>query len=158
MDTGVQDVSGYDNPPKRDTLIESRLAEGSSLSGEQTKDLRAPMSPKDRVRQHRAQLHEQRRRRLEVCISTPLIEQMSRIARGYRVPLWAAIQKALEVYVEDYRELAAESRRLNDEGTRLRGQADSPEWRRQAEEYNRKLAGYRGRCARFQRSVRREYR
>jgi len=68
------------------------------------------MSPKDRVRKYRAELHEQQRRRLEVCISTPLIEQMSRIARGYRVPLWAAIQKALEVYVEDYRELAAESR------------------------------------------------
>ena len=72
-------------------------------------------------------------------------------------PLWAAVQKALEVYVEDYRELEAERRRLIDESTCLRGQPDSPERRRQVAEYNRKLGDFRERLARFQRSVRREY-
>jgi hypothetical protein len=150
MDMCERDVSGYDHLTKPEPVSESRLAERGGFPGEQTSDGRKGITPQDRVRKHRAKLQGQQRRRLEVWISTPLIETMSRIATGHQVPLWAAVQKALEVYVQEYRELAAESRRLIEECTRLQKQADSPERRRQIEEYNRKLADWRERFARFQ--------
>lgn len=134
---------------KPESVSESPLAEGFSFPDGQTSDVREAMSPKDRVRKYRDKLLTEQRRRLEVWISTSLIERVSRIARGHDVPLWAAIQKALEVYVEEFRELAAESRCFREECTRLRGQADSPEWRRQAEEYNRKRALFNERLAKL---------
>jgi len=130
-------------------VSESPLVEGFSFPDGQTSVVRETMSPKDRIRKHRTKLHEQDRRRLEVCINGPLIERVSQIAKANHEPLWSAVQKALEAYVEEYRELEAERRRLIDESTRLRGQPDSPERRCQAEEYNRKLAGYKERLARF---------
>ena len=130
-------------------VSESPLAEGFSFPDGQTTDVRETMSPKDRVRKYRAKLHEQQRRRLEVCISGPLIERVSQIARSNHEPLWFTVAKALEAYVDEFCELEAERRRLIDESTRLRGQPDSPERRCQTEEYNRKLAVYKERLARF---------
>src|SRR5262245_40837748 len=92
----------------------------------------------------------QQRRRLEVWISTPLIEKVCQIARFNHEPLWSTVQKALQAHVEEHRELAAESQRLIDESARLREQPDSPERRRQVDEYNRKLAVYKERLAKFQ--------
>src|SRR5262249_41397132 len=124
-------------------VSESPLPKGFSSPNGQTGDVSETMSPKERVRKYRAKLHEQRRRRLEVCISSPLIERLSQIARANHEPQWSAVQKALEAYVEEYHELETERRRLIDESTRLRGQPNSPERRCQVQEYNRKLAGYR---------------
>src|SRR5215472_1245160 len=104
---------------KPESVSESPLAEEFSFPDGQTSDVREAMSPKDRVRKYRDKLLTEQRRRLEVWISTSLIERVSRIAGGHDVPLWAAIQKALEVYVEEFRELAAESRRFREECTRL---------------------------------------
>ena len=154
MDTSEQDVSGYDNLPKPDTLIECRMADGRSVSGEQTSNVRASLSPKDRVRKHRAKLQNQERRRFEVCINASLIEQVAQIARYNHEPLWSAVEKALEAHVKEYRELAAESRRLKGECTRLRGQPDSREWRRQVAEHNRKLVVFTERLVSFQKSHR----
>jgi hypothetical protein len=56
----------------------------------------------DRVRKHRAKLHGQHRRRLEVCIGVTVIENIRRIARYKRQPPWAVIQQALEAYVTTY--------------------------------------------------------
>lgn len=131
VETGECDVSGYDLPNERRS------------------DNRAAMSPKDRVRKHRAKLHTQQRRRLEVSISMPLIEKISRIAGDYGVPLWSVVQKALEVSVVDYRELAAKGRLLDEERARLLRRAYSAEWQRQADDYNRKLAVFKERFARF---------
>lgn len=131
MDTCEKDVSGYD-----------------PLS------VREAMSPKDSVRKHRAKLHEQQRRRLEVWISTPLIEKVSQIARSNHEPLWSTVEKALEAHVEEHRKLVAESRRLNDECTRLRGQPYSPEWRRHAAEYKRDCVVFKERLAAFQQPLR----
>src|SRR5215469_227659 len=128
----------------------SPLAEGFSSPNGQTSAVREAMSPRERVRQHRTKLHEEQRRRLEVWISTPLIEKVSQIARANHEPLWSAVQKALEAHVELHRELAAESRRLIEESTYLREQLDSPERRRQVNEYNRKLGDFRERLAKFQ--------
>ena len=130
-ETGGCNVSGYDLPDER------------------TSDKPAAMRPKDRVRKYRSKLHEQQRRRLEACIDTSLIEETGQIARSNHEPLWSTLAKALEAYVDEYRALEAERPRLTDESTRLRGQPDSPEWRRQVEEYNRELAVYRKRLARF---------
>jgi len=149
MDMCEKDVSGYEHLTKPEPVTESRLAQGGCFPGEQTSDVREAMSPKDRVRKHRTKLHEQQRRRLEAWISTSLIETMSRIARGQHVPLWATVQKALEVYAEEYRELAAEGRRLNEEHALLVGEAASPAWRCQVDEYNRKQGAYTERLARF---------
>ena len=143
---------------KPELVSESPLPKGFSSPNGQTSAVRETMSPKERVRMYRAKLHEQQRRRLEVCISTPLIQKMSQIARANHEPLWSAVEKALEAYVEEYHELEAERRRLIDESTRLRGQPDSPERRCQVQEYSRKLAVYKERLGRFQRSVRREHR
>ena len=122
--TGEGNVSGYD------------------LSDERTSDKPAAMRPKDRVRKHRAKLHAQQRRRLEVCVDVSLIEMMTRIATSYQVPLSSAVQKALEVYGEECGDLAAEERRLDEERAQVR-------WRDQAEAYNRKLAAFNKRLARF---------
>src|SRR5215472_8672040 len=130
-------------------VSESPLAEGFIFPDWQTSAVRETMSPKERVRKYRTKLYEQQRRRLEVCINGSLIERVSQIARANHEPQWSAVQKALEAYVEEYRELAAESWRLKDEPTRLREQPDSPERRSQVEEYNRKLAVYKERLARF---------
>jgi len=135
---------------KPESVSESPLVEGFSFPDGQTSVVRETMSPKDRVRKHRANLEAQHRRRLEVWISTPLIEKMSQIARSNHEPLWSAVEKALEAHVEEHRELVAESRRLNDECTRLRGQPDSPEWRRHAAEYKRDCVVFKERLARFQ--------
>lgn len=72
----------------------------------------------------------------------PLVETITRIARGYDVPLSSIVQKALEVYVEEYRVLTVESRRLDEERAQIH-------WRDQAEEYNRKLADFNQRLARL---------
>jgi len=112
--------------------------------------VRALVSGKERVRKHRTKLHEQERRRLEVWINASLIEKVRQIARTNDEPLWSAVEKALEAHVEEYCELAAQSRRLIYECTRLRGQPDSLAWRRQVEEYNRKLGDFRERLSKFQ--------
>ena len=103
--------------PGLNHVIGSRLAERGSFAGEQTSDVTAPVSPKDRVRKHRTKLHEQERRRLEVCINASLIAKVRQIARSNRESLWTVIEKALEAHVEEHRKLETERRRLIDEST-----------------------------------------
>jgi hypothetical protein len=105
-----------------------------------------------RVQKHREKLIEQHRQRLEVCIDCALIDKMYRIARFKHEPMWSAVQAALEDYVEECDKLIAEQRRLNDERTRILGQADSLGCRRQIEEYNRQLVTFHERLTTFQRS------
>ncbi len=56
------------------------------------------MRVNDRVRKHRARLHGQHCRRLDVCIGVT-IENIRRIARYKGQPPWA-IQQALEVELD----------------------------------------------------------
>ncbi len=62
---------------------------GHGLPGESN---RAPLSPKDRTRKHRANLEAQDRCRVEVAIDRPLVETVREITHK---PMWGSIQKPL---------------------------------------------------------------
>src|SRR5690242_5778105 len=117
------------------------------------------MTVKERVREHRNKLKQQDCRRLEVWQRVALIEQVRQIARGKDESMASAVQEALEAYVathapadaqeDQYAILMVEDRRLKDERTRLSGQVDSLERRREVEEYNRKLTDFNQRVVQF---------
>jgi hypothetical protein len=109
------------------------------------------MSGKDRVQQHRAKLQAHKRRRLEVCVSIRVIDDVRQVARSINKPVWSAVQDALEGYVDGYHRLIAEHQRLDDERARLLAQSDSPAHRHQIDEYNRQLGLFNQRLATFQR-------
>jgi hypothetical protein len=108
------------------------------------------MDVKDRVRKHRAQLQKQRRVRLEVCVAQTLIDQVREMARLKRVPVWSTVEDALEVYLEEYRQLLADGRRLSDERARVLELGGILEYQPEITEYNRQLAVYNERLAQFQ--------
>jgi len=54
---------------------------------------------KIRVQKHRAKLPGEHCRRLEVCISISVIEDVRAIAKQKEVPMWAPVQDALIEYV-----------------------------------------------------------
>ncbi len=56
-------------------------------------------STKARVKRHRAKLRDQYCGRLEVWIGVTVIENVRKIANRKKVPMWAAVQEALESYV-----------------------------------------------------------
>lgn len=60
------------------------------------------MTVNDRVRKHRAKLHDAYCSRLEVWIGTTVIENVRVIAKHQRVPIWEAVQDALEAYVSGH--------------------------------------------------------
>jgi hypothetical protein len=108
------------------------------------------MNVKDRVREHRAKLREQQRQRLEVCISIPLLDQVRQTTKK---PLSQVVQDALEWYIEEHRELVAEGGRLNAERERVQSlltQGNSAALKVQVDDYNRQLAAFKERVARFE--------
>ena len=54
---------------------------------------------KARVHKHRAKLRGKYCRRLEVWIGITVIENVRAVATRKHVPMWAAVQEALEAYV-----------------------------------------------------------
>ncbi len=54
---------------------------------------------KVRVRKHRAKLQRQGCGRLEVWITTPIIEKVRQIAKRENVSMWQVVQHALRTYV-----------------------------------------------------------
>ncbi len=56
-------------------------------------------SNKTRVQKHRAKLQRQGCRRLEVWIGRTVIENLRAVATRKNVPMWSAVQEALEAYV-----------------------------------------------------------
>ncbi len=56
-------------------------------------------STKARVKRHRAKLRDQYCGRLEVWIGLTVIENVREVAKRKNVPMWAAVQEALETYV-----------------------------------------------------------
>jgi hypothetical protein len=57
---------------------------------------------KDRVQRHRASLEANQRRRLDVCISSPLIDKVRTIAQWREKSISSTVQHALECYVVEY--------------------------------------------------------
>ena len=56
-------------------------------------------STKTRVKRHRAKLRGKYCQRLEVWIGLTVIENVREVAKRKNVPMWAAVQEALESYV-----------------------------------------------------------
>ena len=110
------------------------------------------MSVNDRVRKHRAKIHGQDRRRLEVWIHLPLIKHLRELAKFKNEPLWSAVEDALEAHLEEYRALMVEDRRLDTEHDRLVKQLHNPACKQQIEAHNRQCAAFRERLARFRQS------
>ncbi len=54
---------------------------------------------KARVRKHRAKLQGKYCQRLEVWIGITVIENVREVAKRKNVPMWSAVQDALEAYV-----------------------------------------------------------
>ncbi len=54
---------------------------------------------KARVQKHRAKLRRKYCRRLEVCIGITVIENVRKVANRKQMPMWMAVQEALETYV-----------------------------------------------------------
>jgi hypothetical protein len=107
------------------------------------------MHVNDPVREHRAQLQEQRRVRLEVWVGQTLIDQVRQMARLKSVPVWSAVEDALEAHLEEYRQLLADGRCLSDERARILMLMGIAEYQPQITEYNRQLAVYNERLATF---------
>ena len=57
------------------------------------------MPNKARVQKHRLKLRGKYCRRLEVWIGVTVIENVREVAKRRKVPMWVAVQDALEVYV-----------------------------------------------------------
>ena len=56
-------------------------------------------STKARVKRHRAKLQAEYCGRLEIWIGITVIENMREVANRKKMPMWAAVQEALETYV-----------------------------------------------------------
>ncbi len=56
-------------------------------------------STKARVKRHRAKLRGKYCQRLEVWIGLTVIENVREVAKRKKVPMWEAVQDALEAYV-----------------------------------------------------------
>ncbi len=54
---------------------------------------------KARVEKHRARLQAEYCGRLEIWIGITVIENMREVAKRKKVPMWSAVQEALEAYV-----------------------------------------------------------
>ena len=95
-----------------------------------------PIAVKNRVQQHRARLKATQRRRLEVCISIPLIDMVGQIAERRKEPMSSTVQDALQYYVKEHQWLAAETQRLDEVRGRLPANVNSVADRHQLEEYS----------------------
>lgn len=107
------------------------------------------MTVKDRVREHRARLHDKQRQRLEVCVSSPLLGQVRQMTKK---PLSRVFEDALEWYLEEHRDVVAEGGRLNAERERLQSlltQGDSVALKAEVDDYNRQQTAFNTRAARF---------
>ena len=104
----------------------------------------------DRVRKHRAKLHEQQRHRLEISIDIPLLKDVQKIASHTNQRLCSVIQDALRSHVEDYQNLTENSSWLVHERARLQAQpANAPLLREQIDQYNRRRVDYNTQRSRF---------
>ncbi len=56
-------------------------------------------STKARVRKHRAKLRDRHCGRLEVWIGLTVIENVRKVAKRKKAPMWEAVQAALEAFV-----------------------------------------------------------
>ena len=124
---------------------ENTVSGHDSPSGSESHE-RAPASPKDRTRKHRAKIQDQNRCRLEVCIDRTLSERVCKITRQ---PMWVVVQRALEAHVEEHSAIVAEGQRLEDERACLLRQADAPAKRHLVDEFNRKLDAFNARVQKF---------
>jgi hypothetical protein len=111
-----------------------------------------PVPVKERVQRHRARLQASQRRRLEVCISIDLIDKVDQIAQWRKQPMSSTVQDALEYYVAEYQWLAVENHRLDEVSVRLPANVNSMVDGHEIEEYNRHVATFNERMARFRRS------
>ncbi len=59
-------------------------------------------STKTRVKRHRAKLRGKYCQRLEVWIGLTVIENVREVAKLKKVPMWMAVQEALETYVSGH--------------------------------------------------------
>jgi hypothetical protein len=82
------------------------------------------MDVNDRVQKYRDRLRDKDHRRLEVWLGAIVIEHARQIARGTGKPMRAVVQDALTAYIEEYRQLEHEHRRLTDERSRLQAEVD----------------------------------
>lgn len=55
-----------------------------------------------RVRKHRAKIRAMHYGRLETWIPMRVIRNMRLVAKGEELPMWAAVQRALETYVASH--------------------------------------------------------
>ncbi len=111
------------------------------------------MSAKTRVQKFRESLRRHNCGRLEVWIDATLIDQVREMARFQSVPVWSAVQDALEAHPAEWRKVLAEGQRLSDERARVLKLAGVSGYGPQIMEYNRQLAAYNARLASFQGSA-----
>ena len=104
-----------------------------------------------RVRKYRTKLLEQDRNRLEVWIGGALIQKVREVASNNTIPVWSAVETALEDYVMEYQALVAEGQRLTVQRDNLLDVVHRPDCAAHINEYNRQLAAYNERLSRFQR-------
>jgi len=130
----------------------SNAISGNGRGGDDGDGNGGPIAGKDRVQQHRDRLEARQRRRLEVCVSIPLIDTVRQIAQWRKTPMSATVQDALECYVQEYQWLTAEDQRLDEVRDRLPANVNSLEDRHRIEEYKRHVAVFNERLDRFRKS------
>ena len=108
------------------------------------------MTVNERVRKHRAKLHDEQRHRLEVYVELPVLDAVQEIATATNRLRHEVVQEALKAHVEDYRKLTEDDHRLDNERARLETlPTNAPGFSTQQAEYNRQVQDYNWRRDRF---------